>query len=147
MFPETSVCLTLVWYEEKFPWNLRIHHSTVGNPLLLHWNIPYAVTHLKTTSTTLRSFREPMKTHYSLIPYSMRDTCDTHSAHFYSCESAVAAPLFSPPPSLSAFVQCYTAKEHTKTLTLCILIRFNHAREILPLHTLPLLVTDKYVYS
>lgn len=50
------------------------------------------------------------------VQYSTNDTRDTHSARFYSCVSAVAAPLSSPPPSLFAFVQCYTAgRENMKT--------------------------------
>lgn len=38
-------------------------------------------------------------------------TCDTHSAHLFSFESAVVAFLFSLPPSLFAFVQRYTEKK------------------------------------
>lgn len=83
------VCLTLVWYEHKFPWNLRIHHSS-GNPPLFHWNLQCAMTQVKSTSTVKRSFREPTKAHY--MWYSL---CSSFFFRISCCSSSLFSSSIS----------------------------------------------------
>lgn len=67
--------------------------------------------HMRRTPTTLWLLKERMKTHDC-----MKKDSSTHSAHFYSFVSDVVALLFSPPPSLFAFVQCYTVMKKRRKI-------------------------------
>lgn len=69
-------------------------------------------------------------------------SCDTHSAHFYSFLSAVVALLFSPPPSLFAYVQCYTEKKKLRGIYTD--QSAAHVRQTLLL--LQILTKNKYLY-